>query len=296
METLYDVLGARPDDDAESLKNAYRNAAMANHPDRHASDPDATVRFTRIVAAYGVLRDARQRAAYDRLLERRRGSLERQRLPPPPKAKRAAHPAYQIAFNAIAGVVIGALAGGGYLLFVLVHGITDAGGMTAGQPHRMIAVGAQPPEQPRPTEPKTTTTAQDEEICKRDAAQLAHLRISQERDDVIRFERGLGCEKLRPQVIRLRESVDPPIDTELKAAAGDPVKDHGAESPPPEQPQSTEPKTTTMPQDEVCKRDAAQLEHLRISQERSDVIRFERELGCEKLRPQVIRLRESVDP
>jgi hypothetical protein len=47
-----------------------------------------------------------------------------------------------------------------------------------------------------------------EEICKRDARRLARLRISQGHDDVIRFERELGCEKLRPQVERLRESVD----------------------------------------------------------------------------------------
>jgi hypothetical protein len=151
-----------------------------------------------------------------------------------------------------------------------------------------------------------------DEICKRDAAQLAHLRINQERDEVTRFERELGCEKLRPQVIRLRESAAqgpsapdaagqttgrsaPPIDpTGPKAAAGDPGRDHGAE--PPEQPQSTESKTTAVSQDEICKRDAAQLAHLRINQERDEVIRFERELGCERLRPQVIRLRESVDP
>jgi hypothetical protein len=52
----------------------------------------------------------------------------------------------------------------------------------------------------------------------------------------------------------------------------------------------------SMSQDEVCKRNAAQLVNLRISQGRDEVIRFERELGCEKLRPQVIRLRESVGP
>src|SRR5262249_51862302 len=136
METLYDVLGARPDDDAESLKNAYRKAAKANHPDRHAGDPEAVARFTRIATAYDILRDASRRAAYDRLLECPRGPL---RL----KARRAAsHRAYQLAFNAIAGVVVGImLACGGYLLFVRIYGITgnDAGGMTAGQPP-MVAV------------------------------------------------------------------------------------------------------------------------------------------------------------
>jgi hypothetical protein len=50
-----------------------------------------------------------------------------------------------------------------------------------------------------------------------------------------------------------------------------------------------------MPQEEMCKRDAQRLARLRISQGHDDVILFERELGCEKLRPQVERLRESVD-
>jgi len=46
-----------------------------------------------------------------------------------------------------------------------------------------------------------------EETCKRDAERLARLRASRERDEVLRFERELACERLRPQVVRLRESV-----------------------------------------------------------------------------------------
>jgi curved DNA-binding protein CbpA len=127
METLYDVLGVRPDDDAESLKNAYRKAAKANHPDRHADDPEAAaVRFRQIATAYDILRDAKQRAAYDLL-------LECQRRPLRSKARRIiSHPAYQLAFTAIATVVVGV---------VLAGGVTgdDAGGITAGQPSRMVA-------------------------------------------------------------------------------------------------------------------------------------------------------------
>jgi curved DNA-binding protein CbpA len=33
MKNLYDLLGARPDDDAETLRKAYRKAAKASHPD-----------------------------------------------------------------------------------------------------------------------------------------------------------------------------------------------------------------------------------------------------------------------
>jgi hypothetical protein len=33
------------------------------------------------------------------------------------------------------------------------------------------------------------------------------LRASQSREDVVKFERELNCEQLRPQVIRLKESL-----------------------------------------------------------------------------------------
>jgi len=70
MENYYDILGARPDDDSEKLKSAFREAIKATHPDIHSGDPNASVRLGRIVGAYSVLRDAEQRAAYDRQLER----------------------------------------------------------------------------------------------------------------------------------------------------------------------------------------------------------------------------------
>jgi DnaJ-like protein len=69
MKTLYDLLGAHPNDDAERLRSAFRKAVKANHPDHHSDDREASNRFRRIVEAYDILRDANQRAAYDRLLE-----------------------------------------------------------------------------------------------------------------------------------------------------------------------------------------------------------------------------------
>jgi curved DNA-binding protein CbpA len=69
MKTLYDLLGARPDDDAEALRAAFRKAAKANHPDLRAGDPYAAIRFRQIAEAYETLRDAERRAAYDRLLQ-----------------------------------------------------------------------------------------------------------------------------------------------------------------------------------------------------------------------------------
>ena len=68
MRTLYDLLDALPEDDAESLRAAFRKAAKANYPDNNPGDPDAPLRFRRIVRANAILSDERQRAHYDRLL------------------------------------------------------------------------------------------------------------------------------------------------------------------------------------------------------------------------------------
>jgi len=68
MDTLYDLLGALPRDDAESLRTAFRRAVKSAHPDLKPGDPDAALRFRQIVRAHGILTDAEQRAAYDHLL------------------------------------------------------------------------------------------------------------------------------------------------------------------------------------------------------------------------------------
>lgn len=68
MRTLYDLLGALPDDNAEGLRTAFRKAAKATHPDLNPDNPDAALRFRQLVRAYDILSDEEQRAAYDQLL------------------------------------------------------------------------------------------------------------------------------------------------------------------------------------------------------------------------------------
>jgi curved DNA-binding protein CbpA len=103
-KTLYDLLCVRPDDDAETLQSAFRNAAKANHPDLNPGDPDAPRRFRQIVTAYEILRDAEQRGAYDRLL-----ALER--------AQRRAKLTRAIVSGAAAIVAFAVVLIGGYTLF-----------------------------------------------------------------------------------------------------------------------------------------------------------------------------------
>jgi len=153
------------------------------------------------------------------------------------------------------------------------------------------------PPVPPPTKQSAPMT--QEQACKRDEERLAGLRASQARDEVVRFEHELGCERLRPQVVRLRESI---------SAEGERGRREGAQQFQAEEPRSTadiglqKPERDTLarnappliPQEQICKRDEERLTRLRASPARDEVIRFERELGCERLRPQVVRLRESI--
>ena len=68
MDTLYDLLGALPRDDADGLRTAFRRAVKGAHPDLRPGDPDAAIRFRQIVRANEILADPEQRAAYDHLL------------------------------------------------------------------------------------------------------------------------------------------------------------------------------------------------------------------------------------
>jgi curved DNA-binding protein CbpA len=112
MKTLYDLLGALPDDDAESLRAAFRRAVKANHPDSNPGDPDAPQRFRRIVRANAILSDERQRTTYDQLLAiavRQQGSK--------PKRGIFSERARRAALDTITGAAVSiGLFGGGYLV------------------------------------------------------------------------------------------------------------------------------------------------------------------------------------
>ena len=55
--------------------------------------------------------------------------------------------------------------------------------------------------------PPTQAAPMPSDPCERDGAMLAHLRSNPSFEGVVQFERGLTCEKLRAQVMRLRESL-----------------------------------------------------------------------------------------
>jgi curved DNA-binding protein CbpA len=72
VPTLYELLEALPEDDADGLRRAFRKAAKTNHPDNNPGDPDAAQRFRRIGRAHAILQDEAQRATYDASLAKAR--------------------------------------------------------------------------------------------------------------------------------------------------------------------------------------------------------------------------------
>jgi curved DNA-binding protein CbpA len=83
MQTSYDVLGVPRNASDETIRAAFRQAAKAYHPDLNAGDPTREQQFKQVSAAYELLRNPRQRAAYDQGLlgyERYLRSSRRKRI------------------------------------------------------------------------------------------------------------------------------------------------------------------------------------------------------------------------
>ena len=113
MKTLYDLLEALPDDDADGLRAAFRKAAKANHPDFNPGNAEASERFRRIVRANAILSDGQQRAAYDRLLEIARRQQNQQ-----PKGGFLSRKIRRLAADALTSAVVSIVLIGGYFAYM----------------------------------------------------------------------------------------------------------------------------------------------------------------------------------
>ena len=120
MKTLYELLGALPNDDAEELRTAFRKAVKGAHPDINPGDPDAAVRFRQIMRANEILSDGEQRAAYDYMLDLARQEQEQE-------SKRAvAAKVHRVASGVMAIAGVSAATIGGYMLFMHMSSATIA--------------------------------------------------------------------------------------------------------------------------------------------------------------------------
>ena len=110
MGTLYDLLGALPNDDAEGLRTAFRKAAKATHPDLNPDNPEAAMRFRQLVRAHDILSDAEQRATYDQLL------AIATKPPLPAKSNHVYEKVQRFASSTIAATIIAGVLVGSYTL------------------------------------------------------------------------------------------------------------------------------------------------------------------------------------
>lgn len=143
MKTLYDLLEALPDDDADGLRAAFRKAAKANHPDFNPGNAEASERFRRIVRANAILSDQQQRAEYDRLLE----LAKRQRSQPPKRRARTA--AFRwLAADALATAIVAVVFVGGYFAYNSTERLplTSAQAVEIAKEEPASAVAARPVE------------------------------------------------------------------------------------------------------------------------------------------------------
>src|SRR3984957_13956776 len=185
-----------------------------------------------------------------------------------------------------------------------------------------------PPAAPPPGEPSQSMESRlqaalekedQASACTRDEQRLARLRSVPSPEEIARFEREVACTRLKPQVQRLFESYattlpaaavplvtapppHPPAAAPPAIAAPrkeEPRRDEAKrEEPrrePPPAPAATreQPVAAAEPQG-ACARDAERLAQLRSDPSFDAIARLDRELGCERLRPQLRRLRESL--
>jgi hypothetical protein len=116
------------------------------------------------------------------------------------------------------------------------------------------------------------------QACRRDEQRLERLRAEPARDEIVRFEKELSCPRLRPQVLRLLESVS--VEPAVPAAGKSPARQQQVEA--------------GHRSAEACARDAERLQRLRAEPIPDEIRKLERELSCEQIRPQVQRLCDSV--
>ena len=135
-----------------------------------------------------------------------------------------------------------------------------------------------------PAEPAKTevATLSPDQVCARDEDRLVRLRANPTSDEATHFASELNCEKLRPQLSRLMES----LGFAMPAPASPAPENLG----PAAQIASAERKPAS-----DCASEQIALDHLRAEPSIDAAESFWRGLRCERLRPQARMLMESLD-
>jgi hypothetical protein len=132
-----------------------------------------------------------------------------------------------------------------------------------------------------------------DEICQRDEEHLAQLRGAPSLDKATRFANELGCERLRPQVLSLMESLMPTREQDASTATPPGAQVESGTAYPVSPPLGAD--VVSPASEETCKRDEERLVRLGSNPSGDEALHFVKELGCEKLLPQLQRLLHTLD-
>src|ERR1700733_5933121 len=126
-------------------------------------------------------------------------------------------------------------------------------------------------------------------ICKQDGERLARLRARPSLDEGLRFVGEIRCMQLWPQLQTLLDGLSDPsgstASSKLNLAASETPFGSDAASPP---------RSTSSTLDDACKHDEDRLAKLRANPSADAAIRFDSELKCPKLKPQLLALVDSL--
>src|ERR1700728_1224044 len=126
-------------------------------------------------------------------------------------------------------------------------------------------------------------------ICKQDGERLARLRARPSLDEGMRFVGEIRCMQLWPQLQTLLDGLSDPsgstASSKLKPAASDTPFGSDAASPR---------RSTSSTLDDACKHDEDGLAKLRANPSADAAVRFDSELKCPKLKPQLLALLDSL--
>jgi hypothetical protein len=174
-------------------------------------------------------------------------------------------------------------------LQTLLDGLSDPSGSTASS--KLNPAASDTPFGSDAASPPRSTSSTLDDACKHDEDRLAKLRANPSADAAIRFDSELKCPKLKPQLLALVDS----LSQRLKSAAaqsrnGAPSDTTSAsEAVPP----ISEPPASDATAD-ACKHDEERLAELQAKPSLDEAIRFENEMECLELQPQVLALLDKL--
>ena len=134
-----------------------------------------------------------------------------------------------------------------------------------------------------------------DQICKRDGERLAQLRAKPSLDEAVRFGSELRCLKLWPQLLAILDSLShTAVPIGLPGSNGAIPNELSADETSPPASLSAAREAISPTSGDACKRDEQRLAELQAKPSLDEAVRFEDELKCSKLQPQLLALLDGL--